>query len=281
LSFILKGVEMEYKEKLKRFNKICKDINSVKIQGAKEIAKKGFYAYKLIPTWESKKQLIKLRPTEPMLLNLLKRKSELSYNELLRKLKEDQTKINKEVFNLIKNKDIIFTHCHSSTVIEALIYAKKRGKKFEVYSTETRPLFQGRKTSKELSRAKINVIMFVDSAASIFLSGEQGIKKPALVLFGADAITKKGAINKVGSGMFAQIAKKNKIPVYVISESLKYLGTKIKIEERDSKEVLITGYKIKIRNPVFELIDKKYITGIVSEFGLMSLKRFRKELRKR
>jgi translation initiation factor 2B subunit (eIF-2B alpha/beta/delta family) len=270
---------MNEKIRLKKFNQICKDIKSIKIQGAENIAKKAFYAYKLVPNQSSKLKLISLRPTEPMLINLLKRYSYLSYNFLIKRLEDNQDKINKTIYGLIKKKDIVFVHCHSSTVILALIYSKKKGKNFEVYATETRPLFQGRKTAKELSNAKIKVTMFVDSAASTVLNGEQGLKKPNLLLFGADAITKKGAINKIGSNMFADIAKKNKIPVYIVSDSLKYFGTKIKIEERDSKEVFKTSWKIKIRNPAFELVKKKYITGIISEFGVLSLRKFRKRVK--
>ncbi len=36
-------------DKRKRFNRIVKDIKDVKIQGARNIAKKALYAYSLIP----------------------------------------------------------------------------------------------------------------------------------------------------------------------------------------------------------------------------------------
>ena len=49
------------------FNKIAGDIREVKIQGARNIAKAALQAYSLIPTKESKKKLISLRETEPML----------------------------------------------------------------------------------------------------------------------------------------------------------------------------------------------------------------------
>jgi len=62
---------------------------------------------------------------------------------------------------LVKNRDVIFTHCHSTNVVNSLIYAKKKGKKFQVYNTETRPLFQGRKTANELKKAGIKVTMLL------------------------------------------------------------------------------------------------------------------------
>ena len=267
--------------KKSKFNQISKDIKSIKIQGARNIAIEGFKAYKLIPTQSSKNKLLSLRPTEPMLANILNQADNISEKELLKKLKQNQDIINKQTLKLIKSNSVIFTHCHSSSVINALIYAKKKGKKFEVYNTETRPLYQGRKTSKELKDAKIKNTMFVDSAASVVLTKSQDTKKADIVLLGADAITKKGVINKVGSGMFAQIAKDNKVPLYVLADSLKYSSKSLKIEQREFEEVWNTTRNIKIKNLSFELIKRKNITGIISEFGTLSLKEFLKRVKKK
>jgi methylthioribose-1-phosphate isomerase len=261
------------------FNKICKDIKSLKIQSATTLARKAFYAYKLIPTEESKNKLLGLRPTEPMLYNLLSRYENITYEDLSKKLVEFQEKINQEVFNLIKNNDIIFTHCHATSITNALINAKKKGKKFEVYNTETRPLYQGRKTSKELRRAEIKVTMYVDAAALIALTKTQQHKKANIIFLGADAITRKGVINKVGSGMYAELAKLHKIPLYIVTNSLKYTGKPIKIEERSKQEVW-NSTKIKIENPAFEIVPKDLITGIITEFGTQTFDKFLKKVEK-
>lgn len=262
------------------FNKICRDIRSLKIQSATNLARKAFYAYKLVPTEESKKILLSLRPTEPMLYNLLTKYKDFSYEDLTKKLVDFQNSINEEVFKLIKNGDIIFTHCHASSVISALIYSKKKGKHFEVYNTETRPLYQGRKTSKELRRAGIKVTMFVDSGALIALANSGG-KKANIIFLGADAITKKGVINKIGSGMYAELAKLHKIPFYIVTNSLKYTNKSIKIEQRPKKEVWDNkdNKNIKIINPAFELIPKKLISGIISEYGNLSYDMFLKKVK--
>jgi len=65
-----------------------------------------------------------------------------------------------------------FDKCH-----QCFNLYKKQRKKFEVYNTETRPLFQGRKTAKELKGAGIKVTMFIDSAMDIALSKKQKQKK--------------------------------------------------------------------------------------------------------
>lgn len=260
----------------KRFEKICKDIKNVKIQGARNVALSGLEAYKLFPNEKSKKKIISLRPTEPFLFNVLQN-PEISFGDLKRRIGKNQLIINKETYKLIRKNSVIFTHCHSSTVVSALIYAKKKGKKFEVYLTETRPLYQGRKTARELRKNGIKVTMFVDSAGYIALTNSQGTRNVELVLLGADAITPKGTINKVGSGMFAKLAYYEKIPVYILADSLKYIK-KVTIEKRLPQEVW-SNKKIRIFNTAFELIKKKYIKGVISEFGTLSYTGFLKARR--
>jgi len=264
----------------KRFNQICKQIKLVKIQGASNIAKAGLQAYKLFPNKSTKKKLLSLRPTEPMLENVLDLAEKGKSKQAIQHFKEAQEKINKLTLKLIRNNDVIFTHCHSSNVIKALIYAKRKNKKFEVYNTETRPLYQGRKTARELKKAKIKVTMFIDFALGVALTKEQETKKPDLVLLGADAILKKGVINKIGSEIISIIAKQNKIPVYIIADSWKFTNKKTPIENRKLNEIWDKAPKnIKIKNPSFEFIPKKYIKGIVSELGILSYKQFLKKVR--
>lgn len=253
-----------------KFNRIVKNIKSIKIQGARNVAKAAVKAYFILPNKKSKRILLKSRSTEPMMENVLDMAEKgIPESEILKHFTEAQEKINKNVFKLIKNNSVIFTHCHSTNVTNALIYAHKKGKKFEVYNTETRPLFQGRKTAKELRKAGIKVTMFVDSAVGIALGKEQGTKKVSMILLGADALTKHGAINKVGSEVVARIAKQEKIPFYIVADSWKFTKSKVPIEQRKLNEVWDNApEKIKIKNPAFEFIDKKYIKGIVTERGV-------------
>lgn len=252
--------------KQKRFNQISKAIKEIKIQGARNIAKAALRAYELIPTKASKKKLLSLRPTEPMLQNVLQKVDKQKPKTLLKHFDQAQDKINKKVFKLIKNNDVIFTHCHSTNVINALIYAKKKGKKFEVYNTETRPLFQGRKTAKALRKAKIPVTMFTDSAINVALTKSQETKDVDKVFLGADAILKNGIINKIGSNVIAKLAKQENIPVYIIADSWKYSPKDVKLEQRSFKEVWAKAPKgIKIKNLAFEFVPMELIEKIISE----------------
>ena len=274
---------MNKRKKREKFNEIVQGIKDVRIQGAQNISKQALYAYSLVPGKKSRKKLLSLRPTEPLLRNILNKveteKEKNPYTEILNHFKEIKEKINEYSLKIIKNKDVIFTHCHSSTVVNALINAKKHKKKFEVYATETRPLFQGRKTAKELSQARIKTTFFPDSAAMIALTKGQGTKKVKKFFLGADAILKEGVINKVGSGMFAQIAHDNKIPLYIFTDSWKYSKEKLNIEQRSFLEIWRNApKKLKIKNPAFEFIPKKYIKAIVSEYGILSYSQFLKKV---
>lgn len=265
--------------KKEKFEKIVSDIKSIKVQGANNVAKAALAAYSLIPTEKSKKILLDSRPTEPMMHKVLQLAKNETQKKILKHFYDSQERINNLVLNLIKKDKIIFTHCHSTTVSKALANAHKKGRKFEVYLTETRPLYQGRRTAKELRKEGIKVTMFVDSSLGIVLSGEQGFKKPDRILIGADAILEKGVINKVGSELLARIANEEKIPFYVVSDSWKFSNKKIPIEQRPLNEVWDKAPRnIRIKNPAFEFVHKKYITGIISELGLEGYGKFLRKI---
>ncbi len=265
----------------KKFGRIVKDIKSVRIQGARNIAKEAIRAYFILPSEKSKKILLNSRPTEPMMKKVLGMIGYCPKKEILGHFDYAQERINRLVFNLIRDNSVIFTHCHSTNVSNALIYAKKHGKKFQVYNTETRPLYQGRKTAKELRNAGIKVTMFVDSAMGIAISKKPGAKNVKIVFIGADALLKKGVINKVGSELVARIAKEEKIPFYVVADSWKFTKEKIPMEQRPLNEVWDKApKKVKIKNPAFEFVPKKYIAGIVSELGILSYDAFLRKVRK-
>ena len=266
----------------KRFNQIVRDIKNVKIQGARNIAKAALLAYSLIPTKASKKKLLSLRPTEPMMENILDM-AEKNYplSSINSHFDEAQDKINNAVFKLIKNKDIIFTHCHSTNVVNSIIYSHKKGKRFQVINTETRPLFQGRKTAKKLAKAGVKVTMFTDSSIAMAIEKDSKVDPiySTKIFLGADALLRNGIINKIGSKIIAEIGHEHRVSVYIIADSWKFTKKKIPIENRKLNEIWNRAPKgIKIKNPAFEFVDKKYIAGIVTELGLMKYDKFIKRV---
>ncbi|MBU0929971.1 MAG: translation initiation factor eIF-2B [Nanoarchaeota archaeon] len=266
------------------FNQICKAIKEVEIQGAENIAKAAIKAYYLNPTKAAVRKLISLRPTEPCLRNALNfvQLDKGNITKALIHFEESDFLISEYGSKLIQNESILYTHCHSSTVINMFKHAKEKGKRFLVRNTETRPLLQGRITSKELSRLKIPNSHFVDSAMRFAL------KKCDMVFIGADAITSEGkVINKIGSEMACEIAKKYDIPVYICTNSWKFdpktiFGFPEIIEKRPKNEVWSNPPRgVNIINPAFEKIDPDLITAIISELGILKPENFLMQVQKK
>lgn len=169
---------------------------------------------------------------------------------------------------------VVQTHCHSSIVEAILIEAHRQGKNFKVISTETRPFYQGRITSKKLINAGIEVIQVVDSAMR-WAANNMGTD---LMIIGADAVTSEGTVlNKIGSRLLALVAKEEHIPFYIATPLLKYnpdtaFGNYERIEMRDTVEIWKDWDEkpenIHILNPAFETVNRLYISGVISEAGI-------------
>ncbi len=238
---------------------------------------------------EASRILFSARETEPFMRNavrFLKLKAEeaewedveelkalvrKASQELLETFREARRRIAEVGSRRILNGDVILTHCHSSTVMVILKNAKERGTDFKVVLTETRPLYQGRRTARELSEAGIRATMIVDSAVRSFM---RGISK---VLVGADAITSEGnVINKVGTSLIALAAQEARVPFYVASELLKFdpqtiHGDYEAVEERSPQEVWADPPEgLMIRNPAFDVTRRDYIHGLICEEGVIS-----------
>jgi ribose 1,5-bisphosphate isomerase len=171
----------------------------------------------------------------------------------------------------IRDNLVVFTHCHSSTITHLLSKAKEDGKMFEVICTETRPVFQGRITAKEMLALGVKTTFIVDSAARSFM------RNADLVIVGADAITSEGnVINKIGTSTIALLSHEARKPFYVVSELLKFdpatvCGDFEKIEERSPDEVWKGApEKLIVRNPAFDVTRRDFIHGVICEEGIIS-----------
>lgn len=230
------------------------------------------------------KQLRIVRVTEPALRNGLRyvmtcirqdgKEAAIDYGESYIEL------INiakKKIFSIgaerIQDGSRVFTHCHSSITVGIFIEAAKQGKKFQVINTETRPLYQGRKTARILLKNNIQVTHIVDSAMRWAMKRYN----PHMIFLGADAITVEGvAINKIGSRLCALAAKEEHIPLYICTPLLKYdqttsVGRLSEIEMRQPFEIWDENIPIglDIQNPAFETIDRGNISAYITEAGLI------------
>ncbi len=194
-------------------------------------------------------------------------------------------KIGEHGNTLIKDGMKILTHCNAGalatvdygTALAPFRVAYKKGKKFFVFVDETRPRSQGLLTAWELRQEGIDHAVIADNAAGYFMrKGEID-----MVITGADRITKNGDFaNKIGTYEKAVLAKENNIPFYVAApistfdDTLKD-GSEIIIEERDRTELIQINGKhvmpdwVNVRNPAFDVTPKKYVTGYITENGIV------------
>lgn len=186
---------------------------------------------------------------------------------------------------LIKNKMKILTHCNAGalatvdygTALSPLRFAHRNGKNIFIFVDETRPRLQGLLTSWELKQEGIDHAVIADNASGFFMKkGEID-----MVIVGADRIAKNGDFaNKIGTYEKAVIAKENKIPFFVAAPMNTFdkkikNGKQIIIEERDKNEMTHINHNhiipswVKIKNPAFDVTPSKYVTGFITENGII------------
>ncbi len=271
--------------------KTVQEIKNLKIQGATAVAKKSLKALKKVKTEaleEAVEKLANARPTEPLAKNCLfyvlwqveqGREVGRAVDLILARLLDVENEIIKNAVELIKPGMKILTHCHSSTVEAVLKTAHEKGIEFFVYVSETRPLYQGRITAKNLTKAGIKTTMIADSAAPSTLSRLDKIEID-LVFLGADAIALDGScVNKIGSFAISLAAQEAGIPLYILATLLKFnpqakAAEEIEIESREPSEIWVNPPKaLRMINPAFDVITEQRISGYITEFGLLEPKR--------
>ena len=303
-------------QKLVNIAQVVQDIKDIKIQGATNIAKSAFD----ILITESKNQtfdsseefltfiesamqmLISARPTEPMLFNGMDYiKSQIatckdnlcdsiqktvieSATYYLNLIKETAERAILNGLGIINDGDNVLTHCHSTSAVKTLALHKVKGLKFKVFNTETRPLYQGRKTAKDLIEEWIDVTMVVDGVAPFLMDEESGTDLMMdCVIIGCDAIKLDGGvINKVWSYAVGLSALYANVPVYIAGNLLKVdVHDTIQIEQRHSHEVWEDAPDtLDFLNFAFDKIPPKFIRGIITEFGIIKPREIRSYIEK-
>jgi methylthioribose-1-phosphate isomerase len=188
---------------------------------------------------------------------------------------------------LVKEGVTILTHCNAGglatagygTALGVIRAAHEAGKNIRVFADETRPWLQGaRLTAWELMKDGIPVTLIADNMAGWFMKKEE----IDICVVGADRIAANGdTANKIGTYSVAVLARENNIPFYVAAPTSTFdltmaSGDEIPIEERHDREVThLHGFPVapegvKVRNPAFDVTPARYITGIITEKGVVT-----------
>lgn len=267
------------------------DIKSLKNQGATNIVKVSLTSLKTylvenpqLTADEFKENinaLISARPTEPFVQNvlnsLIQNLEPFNTQNVIDKIVATEVELQKKEqqiiengVELLKDKSIILTHCHSSNVENILKKIHLLKPNLKVFATHTEPRHQGEITARNLAAAGVDVTLIIDSEASFLVSQEDDQSIDA-VLIGADALLPDSSvINKVGSYGISLSAHNAQIPLYVVASLLKFAPNGIEIEERNEKEVWVNPPAgVKILNPAFDRVPSDFITALITESGII------------
>lgn len=210
--------------------------------------------------------------------------------EAAQKIADDDVELNRRMgahgAELVADGATILHHCNTGalatvdwgTALGVIFSAHEQGKNIHVLVDETRPRLQGAQlTAWELQQRGISFDIIADNAAGHFMRTGQ----VDIVLVGSDRTAANGDVaNKIGTYKLGVVARENGVPFYpVVPTSTIDLnlaeGDLIPIEERSPDEVLcVAGTRVApvgatARNPAFDVTPHRYVTGIVTEAGVV------------
>ena len=193
----------------------------------------------------------------------------------------------------------VLTHCNAGwlatvdygTALAPIYLAHDEGIRVHVWVDETRPRSQGFLTAWELGSHGVPYTLIADNAGGHLMQSG----KVDLVIVGADRVTPDGDVcNKIGTYLKALAAKQSAIPFYaaVPSPTIDWTITdafgEIPIEERSADEIrfvqgldsegqiarVAVGIEgMKVANPGFDITPAEFITGIITEAGVVAATR--------
>ncbi len=162
----------------------------------------------------------------------------------------------------------LLTHDYSTTVLEAIELAAREGTHLEVYVTEARPRYLGRKTARVLSGVdRVETHLLVDSAAGIYLDDCDR------VVVGMDCVVGDTLYNRVGTFPIAATAAELAVPVTVVGSSSKLIdgGFEFENEVRPASEVMrepAEGFAVE--NPAYDATPTHLLDAVVTDEGTRS-----------
>ncbi|MUV87127.1 translation initiation factor eIF-2B [Natronomonas sp. CBA1123] len=167
---------------------------------------------------------------------------------------------------LLPDGSTVLTHDYSSTVLEAIELAAQEGHHIEVYVTEARPRFLGRKTARTLASIdRVDATLIVDSAAGHYLD------ECDRVVLGMSCIVDDTLYNRVGTFPIAATAAELAVPVSVFGASAKLIDEGFAFENdfRSPSEVMrepAEGFDIE--NPAYDATPTHLLENVVTDDGI-------------
>lgn len=164
---------------------------------------------------------------------------------------------------VLADDDVLFTHDFSSTVLAAIDHALAEGTTFEVYVTESRPRYLGRKMARKLAdKDGIEVTLAVDAASGHYLA------EVDRVVVGMDCIVDELLYNRIGTYPVATAAADQDVPMTVVGADSKLVsgGFEFENETRSPTEVLqepTDGFGV--GNPAYDATPTRLLDAVITD----------------
>lgn len=161
----------------------------------------------------------------------------------------------------------IAVYSYSSTVSAALLYAAKRGRELQVVCGEGRPAGEGINMARRLGAGGIDCLLVTDAALFDMIGDCR------LVAIGADAVSRLGLVNKIGTKALALAARAARLPVYCLTSKDKLLPDSLlpwfEIAARAAGEIYRGRLpRVHVANRYFGSVPLAYISRFFCEDGV-------------
>jgi len=179
------------------------------------------------------------------------------------RVEEGKRRAAENAVDLFTDGTTVLTHDYSSTVLEAIELAAQDGAHLEVYVTEARPRYLGRKTARVLAGIdRIDPHLIVDSAAGHFLP------EVDRVVTGMDCIVEDTLYNRIGTYPIAATAADVGVPMTVVGNGAKIIesGFAFENEIRSPSEVMrepAEGFTVE--NPAYDATPTALLDSVVTD----------------
>jgi translation initiation factor eIF-2B subunit delta len=211
----------------------------------------------------------RIRTADHETVEAAKAETERAVDEVVETVEADKHDAAENAVELLPDGATVLTHDYSSTVVEAIELAAREGHHLDVYVTEARPRYLGRRTARTLAAIdRVDATLVVDSAAGHYLD------ECDRVVTGMSSIVDDTLYNRVGTFPIAATAAELAVPVSVVGASEKIIdeGFSFENEFRAPAEVMrepAEGFSI--GNPAYDATPTHLLDSVVTEDGIETL----------
>jgi len=190
-------------------------------------------------------------------------------DRVVERVRSGKRKAGENAADLFGEDETVLTHDYSSTVLGAMEAAVDEGREFEVYVTEARPRYLGRKLARTLAGFDgVGTRLLTDAACGHYL------RDCDRVVLGMSCVVGERYYNRIGTLPLCATAAELDVPVTVVGASSKVIdegGFQFQNEFRSPTEVMrepAEGFEI--GNPAYDATPTRLVDEVITDRGVIT-----------